>query len=78
MPTTPSLPEASQIEAPSMAAASIPRAPELIEHITLKQPIGELPLSGQNKIAAQRKRLDDYSEKRRKPLMQRLASVVWA
>jgi cell division protein FtsZ len=78
MPTTPSLPEASQIEAPSMAAASIPRAPERIEYITLKQPIGELLLSGQNKIAAQRKPLNDYSEKRRKPLMQRLASVVWA
>jgi hypothetical protein len=32
---------------------------------------------GQDKIAAQRKRGDHYSEKRRKPLMQRIASVVW-
>jgi cell division protein FtsZ len=77
MPTTPSLPDASPIEAPSMAAASIPRAPQRIEHITLKQPIGKLPMLGQDKIAAQRKRGDRYSEKRRKPLMQRIASVVW-
>jgi cell division protein FtsZ len=78
MPTTPSLPDASPMKAPSMAAASIPRVPELIEHITLKQPIGKLPMLGQDKIAAQRKQGDDYSEKRRKPLMRRLASVVWS
>jgi cell division protein FtsZ len=78
MPIAPSLLDAAQVELPSMAAASIPQAPECIEHIRLKQPISEAPLLRQDNIHAQRKQGDAYSEKRRMPLMQRLASVVWA
>ena len=78
MPIAPSLLDAAQVELPSMAAASIPQAPECIEHIRLKQPISEAPLLRQDNIRAQRKQGDAYSEKRRMPLMQRLASVVRA
>jgi cell division protein FtsZ len=78
MPIAPSLLGAAQVELPSMAAASIPQAPERIEHIRLKQPISEAPLLRQDNIRAQRKQGDAYSEKRRMPLMQRLASVVRA
>jgi hypothetical protein len=77
MPTTPSLLDAAQTEPPSMAAASIPQASERMEHIPRKQRIGELPPSAQDEIRAQRKQSDNYPEKRRMPLMQRLASVVW-
>ncbi len=78
LPITPSLLDAAQVELPSMAAASIPQASERFEHIRLKQPIGEAPLLRQDNIRPQHKEGDAYSERRRMPLMQRLASVVWA
>jgi hypothetical protein len=60
--TTPSLLDAAQTE-PSMAAASIPPAPEGVERMRRMPHIDELPLSRQNEI---RKKLrHGHPEKRR-------------
>jgi cell division protein FtsZ len=71
--TTPSLLDSS-IE-PSMSAASIPQASERMEHRPRTRRTDERPLSAQNEFCAQHKLSDNYPEKRRMPLMQRLASV---
>jgi cell division protein FtsZ len=76
MPTSPSLFDDAQTEPsmpaaiePSPPAAFIPRDPERVERMP------RMPRP-QNQIRAQRKELgDDYPEKRRMTLMQRLASV---
>ena len=71
--TTPSLLNSS-IE-PSMSAASIPQASERMEHRPRMRRTDERPLSAQNEFRAEHKLSDNYPEKRRMPLMQRLASV---
>ncbi|HEY6860105.1 MAG TPA: cell division protein FtsZ [Pseudolabrys sp.] len=80
MPIKPSLFEPAQTEAPlmepQMPAAFIPPAPERYARTPRMPRIDELPLPAQNEIRAQRGELDDdYPEKRRMTLMQRLASV---
>ena len=80
MPMKPSLFETAAVEEEEPLEAPMPRAfiPPLPERVaTPRMPrIEELPLPAQNEIRAQRGELEeDHPEKRRKSLMQRLASV---
>jgi cell division protein FtsZ len=81
MPMKPSLFEPAQGEPEAVEPATpktfIPPAPERVAARAPRMPrIDELPLPAQNEIRAQRGELDDeHPEKRRRSLMQRLASV---
>ena len=74
-PTMPSLLDAAQPE-PPMSAASIPQAPQGMVYTHRMQRTDKGPLSAQNEIRrARRNPSDNHLEKRRMPLMQRLASL---
>jgi cell division protein FtsZ len=81
MPMKPSLFEPAPGEAvavePPMPRTFIPPAPERVAARAPRMPrIDELPLPAQNEIRAQRGEIgEDHPEKRRRSLMQRLASV---